>query len=213
MTFTHHQAVATLDADQQRELLTEVAVERLTVTETRARKKRMVRQEVSEGTARLRGRFRVLWCDPDYDNMTIDELAALPVAAHMLENAVAFLVCDERHRFEVKTVLDAWQFEHRSAFVWDRVLHQGQPGAYLDVRHEHVLIAVRGKCAPDNLTPMFDSVVTLRRGPEHGEPPEEWRKKIERLYDHGPYLELLAKRKMTREGWTFYGRQMGAKVA
>lgn len=212
VSFTAHQAVAALDTENQRRILVKAKAENLNVTAVRAEARRVRRGAVAEGAAVLRGKYRVLLCDPDHEEVTIEELAAIPVQAHMLVNSVAFITCPESRRFKIAEVLDAWGFEHRSAFVWDRVLHQG-PGAYLDVRHEHVLLCVRGKCSPDNLTPMLDSVVTHRAGPEVGELPEAFRKMIERLYDRGPYLELFAKRKMKRAGWTFYGTQLGKAVA
>lgn len=212
ISFSKHQAVAALDTPTQRDILGRAKDEDLNLTAVRAAVRRVRRQPVAEGSAELTGKFRILLCDPDHEHTTIDELVALPVRAHMLANSAAFITCPETRRFKIAEVLDAWGFEHRSAFIWDRVFHQG-PGSYLDVRHEHLLLCVRGKCSPDRLTPMLDSVVTHKAGPEVGELPEAFRKMIERLYDHGPYLELFAKRRMTRKGWTFYGQQLGEKVA
>lgn len=212
VNFTVHQAVAGLDEINRRRVMVKAHTEGLTVAAVRSEVKRVRRAPVSEGKGRLRGKYRVLYVDPDYSTTTLDQLAKLAVPAHMTSDAALFLWCTESLRFDILQVIAAWEFEHRSAFMWDRVMHQAA-GRYLDERHEHLLWCVRGTCPPDQLTPMLDSVVTIRRGPENGEKPEEFRTFIERLYDHGPYLELLAKRHMAREGWTFFGQQIGDAVA
>lgn len=212
ISFTHYQAVAGLDPAHQRKVLAKARAENLSVSAIREEVRHVKRRPVAEGKAKLVGKYRVLVCSPDYGEITLDELAKIPVASHMQPNAALFLVHPESLRFEIAALLDAWEFEYKRAIIWDRVLHQ-RADAYLDERHETVLWCVRGKLPPDRLTPMFDSVATWRAEPHDGEIPEECRKMIERLYETGPYLELLAKRKARRAGWTYYGKQIGEKIA
>ena len=127
--------------------------------------------------------------------------------AHARRNAVLFLWCPEPLRFDVKPVIDQWGFEHKTAWIWDKVEHNF--GHYLSVRHEHLLLCTRGSCTPDRLTPMIDSVQTFRRTSIHSEKPREFYKLIERLYN-GPYLELFGRRPV--EGWSVYGNQFDEQI-
>ena len=76
-------------------------------------------------------------------------------------------------------------------------------GNYVSVRHEHLLIATRGSCLPDQLTPQIDSVLELKRGNRHSEKPKQFRAVIERLYPRGRKLELFARTRT--KGWSAWG--------
>jgi len=78
-------------------------------------------------------------------------------------------------------------------------------GNYTSVRHEHLIIATKGSCTPDN-TERFNSVQTIERTGRHSEKPEEFRNIIETLYTYGNKIELFA-RKAT-EGWEVYGNEV-----
>ena len=199
LDFTHFEVVAALAPAQQRTVLAEAKRKQWTISETRQHVRRLRRRPLDSGAAELAGQFRVVLADPDYERMSLEEFAKVPVAAHMQPNSAMFLWCPERLRFDIKSVLDALGFEHKCAFVWDRQ-ENGGPHAYLDVTHEHLLIATRGHCPPDHPTPMLDSVIS-RRGPTR---PPEVIKYIERLYDPGPYLVLFPG-DVVPQGWTGYG--------
>jgi N6-adenosine-specific RNA methylase IME4 len=124
------------------------------------------------------------------------------IRQHVEQDAVLFLWCTEPMRFAAHAVIEAWGFEHKSAIVWDKVLHNF--GHYVSVRHEHLLICTRGSCTPDRPTPMPDSVMTIRRSDVHSEKPREFRAVIEQLYD-GPYVELFGRHEVA--GWTVFGNQ------
>ena len=186
--------------------------------------RRAEREPTATSRVELSGTYRVIYADPPwsyartvspsgssptwhYPNMTIDEIAKLPVKDHARRDAVLCLWCPEPLRFDVQPVIDGWGFTHKTAWTWDKIEHNF--GHYLSVRHEHLLICVRGSCTPDRLTPMIDSVQTIRRSDVHSEKPKAFRTHIERLYD-GPYLELFGRRPV--DGWTVYGNQFDARV-
>jgi N6-adenosine-specific RNA methylase IME4 len=86
-------------------------------------------------------------------------------------------------------IIRAWGFEYKASFVWDKIDHV--MGFYNSVRHEHLLIATRGSCTPDNKK-LFDSVQSIKRT-EHSKKPIEFYEIIEALYDHGRKLEIFAR--------------------
>ena len=186
--------------------------------------RRAEREPVATGRAELVGRYRVIYADPPwpyerqvspsgshptdhYDTMSFQDIAKLPVKAHAQKDAVLFLWGTEPHRFAVAQVIEAWGFEHKTAFVWDKVSHNF--GHYVSVRHEHLLVCTRGSCTPDRHTPMLDSVQTFKKTGVHSQKPEEFRRLIERLYD-GPYLELFGRHPV--DGWMVLGNQFDERV-
>ena len=108
-------------------------------------------------------------------------------------------VADLREAF---AVVDAWDFEYKSSFVWDKIKHV--MGHYNSVRHEFLLICTRGSCQPDTLQ-LIDSVQSIERKREHSEKPVEFYDIIETLYTYGRKLEMFPRGR--REGWDVYGHQ------
>ena len=223
-SFKHADVVADLPQDEQIEILTEAADQQLTVQETRNLKRSKKRLRVLEGQAELRGVYRVIYADPPWlcddsgatrdgnlarpgrhlPSLTVDQLCALPVAAHASKDAVLFMWVTARMLYQdpgPREVIEAWQFTPKTGIVWDMVLHSF--GRYVSVCHEHLIIATRGSCLPDAPTPMPDSVQTVRRGDVYSEKPELFRQIIVQLYTSGPYLELFGRRPI--EGWDVFG--------
>jgi N6-adenosine-specific RNA methylase IME4 len=99
-------------------------------------------------------------------------------------------------------IIEAWGFEYKANFVWDKDAHV--MGFYNSVRHEHLLIATKGKCKPD-LAKLFNSVQRIKRT-EHSRKPTEFYGIIETLYDHGRKLEIFAR--SGRKGWDAVGNEM-----
>jgi len=71
-------------------------------------------------------------------------------------------------------------------------------GHYNSMRHELLLVCTRGSCKPD-VPKLVDSVQSIERSAKHSEKPEEFRKIIEGLYDHGRKLELFCRH--PKDGW------------
>ena len=167
------------------------------------------------------GIYRVFYADPPWDyaqvidkygpaqrhyaTMKQDEICAIgeEVKARTADNAVLFLWSTSPKLKDALDVISAWGFRYTGAmFVWDKVKHNY--GHYNSVRHELLLIAVKGSCTPDEVK-LFDSVQTIDRSDEHSEKPEEFRKIIDTLYPLGGRIELFA-RKAT-EGWERWGAE------
>ena len=77
-------------------------------------------------------------------------------------------------------------------------------GHYNSVRHELLLICVRGSCQPD-IKKLFDSVQSIERT-KHSRKPEEFRTIIDTVYPKGNRIELFARGKYN--GWDSYGNQL-----
>ncbi len=165
------------------------------------------------------GKYRVIYADPPwqysnaqpdyhtvqddhYPTMPLSEICALPVSDLALDDAVLFLWVTSPVLEESLKVIKAWGFEYKASFVWDKVKHN--MGHYNSVRHEFLLIAVRGSCPPDNLK-LFDSVQSAERT-DHSAKPEVFRTIIDTLYSYGKRMELFARTKV--DGWEQYGNQI-----
>ena len=228
----HWEEIARVDPKRQSRWVTKCISRNLTLAELRLELRNAKREPVVENLAEMQGKFRVVYADPPwryadsgassastsfgkaedhYPTLSIEEIAAIPVKDHVLRNAVLALWVTEPLRFEAKPIIDSWGFTHKTAIVWDKADHG--LGHYVSVRHEHLLICTRGSCtpAPQDLTPMIDSVQTIRRGRRrHSEKPEEFRRIIDRLYPTGPKLEMFGRRQV--ENWTVWGNQIGESV-
>lgn len=193
------------------------AVKRGDMKITEARRQ-LVRRTIASAPVLPTGKYRVLYADPpwSYSNtqpdyhteqrdhypvMSIAELCNLPVKDMADDNAVLFLWVTSPILEESFRVIRAWGFQYKASFVWDKVRHN--MGHYNSVRHEFLLICVRGSCQPDVLK-LFDSVQSVERT-EHSVKPEEFRTIIEKLYLHGKRLELFARR--PAPGWEIYGNE------
>jgi N6-adenosine-specific RNA methylase IME4 len=226
LPWSHHEAVAVLDAEDQEQLLGEAARGDWSVSKLRQCVRQRRRQAVLDPGRLPPGKFRVIYADPPwrydddhvinasqdnygradrhYPTMTIEELCALPVNDLGLADSVLFLWVPSPKLFDAKAVIDAWGFCYKTGMVWDKVKHNY--GSYVSMRHEHLLICTRGNCTPDEPTPMFDSVVVEERSATHSQKPDCFRRMIDRLYPIGPRLELFA-RGDAAGGWTGWGNQ------
>lgn len=228
-TLSHAAEVAQLTRPEQTEWLAQAKAEDWTRQELRQHIRTAKRTRIIEGQAKLEGMFRVVYADPPYayrqnratetgemtradevyPSMTMEAIAKLPVAAHVLPNAVLFLWVPPAMLLESpgpREIIEGWGFEYRTNYCWDKVL--GMPGSYSYVRHEHLLVATRGSGTPDIAIEgaHHDSVQTFRREGEHSEKPEAFRTLIKHLYPTGPYLELFAREKHAK--WHCFGNDV-----
>jgi N6-adenosine-specific RNA methylase IME4 len=164
----------------------------------------------------LRGmRFRTVYADPPwryanraargaaenhYRTMTVEQIAALPVADLVTGNAHLHLWTTNAFLFEAKAVIDAWGFRYRSSFVWVKPLIGC--GNYWRLAHEFLLLGVRGRCPFRDKTQR--SWQEFRRS-AHSAKPERIRDLVERV-SPGPYLELFGRR--PSHGWVVWGNQI-----
>ena len=136
-----------------------------------------------------------------YPTMSIDELCVLPVKELAEDNAVLFLWVTSPLLEDSFRIIHAWGFEYKTSFVWDKVKHN--MGHYNSVRHEFLLVCVRGSCTPDN-PHLFDSVQTIERT-EHSVKPDGFRNIIDTLYTTGNRIELFARN--SSDGWKVWGNE------
>lgn len=204
--FTHHQAVAALDRPTQTKILDRARDERLTIAEIRQAVRRERHRTVAIGAPN--GVYRVAYLSPTYEKGTVDELVRFGLQGHIAMNAAVFLWVEERYRDAITAVYEAWDVRHVASLIWNTQEHSG-PSAYLSTRHQYLLWLVRGKCPPDNLVPMQESIVS-ERAVEAGTRPEVFRTIIDRLYDHGRKVEFFAKHECDSEDWTFVGQKAAA---
>ena len=165
------------------------------------------------------GKYRIIYADPPwqygntmpdyttqpddhYPLMSIEQLCLLPVKDISLDDSVLFLWVTSPILEDSFKVINAWGFKYKASFIWDKVKHN--MGHYNSVRHELLLIAVKGSCQPDEAK-LYDSVQTIERN-GHSEKPEIFREIINTIYPHGPRVELFSRKKV--DGWEVYGNQI-----
>ena len=179
------------------------------------------RERMAEKVAELPdGKYRVIYADPPwkygdtlvegygpanrhYEAMTISELEALDVRSIAAEDSVLFLWVTAPLFMSCGSIVQAWGFEYKTMFVWDKVRHNF--GHYSSVRHELLLVCTRGSCLPDS-PKLHDSVVSLERSKTHSEKPEYFRNLIEEMYTEGRKVELFARRRV--DGWDAHGNEL-----
>lgn len=139
--------------------------------------------------------------DNHYDTMTVEAIAALPIAELAADDAHLHLWVTNGFLFESKAILDAWGFEFRSTFIWCK--NQMGIGNYWRNSHEILLTAIRGDAKKFN-DRSLKSWEAIDRG-EHSAKPEKVRKFIERA-SPAPRLELFGRR--LADGWTVWGNEI-----
>lgn len=139
-----------------------------------------------------------------YDLMSLEQIAAMPVADLAEENAHLWLWVTNATLRQGYDIAEAWGFTVRSPLTWVK-LRLGL-GVYLRNSTEHLLFATKGT-APVQ----FRSQPTWINAPvqDHSHKPEEQYALIERV-SPGPYLELFARRRQPR--WDAWGNQINSDV-
>lgn len=138
-----------------------------------------------------------------YPTMAVEEICALKVPEITLDNAVLFLWVTSPMLEEASKVIRAWGFVYKASFIWDKVGHNY--GHYNSVRHELLLVSTKGSCLPDS-DRRDDSVISIEKNRVHSQKPEAFYELIERLYPHGPKMELFL-RGTPRPGWFGWGNE------
>ena len=165
------------------------------------------------------GKYRVFLADPPwcygnsgldeyghaerhYPTMKLQEICDMPIQKITEENAVLFLWATSPLLEDAFKVINAWGFNYKTSFVWDKIKHNF--GYYNSVRHELLLIATKRSCLPDNRK-LIDSVQSIERT-KHSKKPKEFRNIIDKLYLHGKKIELFAREEI--KGWDNFGNQI-----
>ena len=216
LSFTHHREVASLPPEKQELFLNKAVEDKLSVRDLR---EQIRRSSIEEKAVELpQNKYRIIYADPPwqygnsmpeyfteqanhYQLMTLEDICSMKIRDITEDNAVLFLWVTSPILEDAFRVIEAWGFKYKTSFVWDKIKHN--MGHYNSVRHELLLVCVKGSCTPDNLK-LFDSVVSIERT-EHSVKPEYFREIIDTLYTSGKRIELFAR--TTVEGWEAYGNE------
>ena len=141
-----------------------------------------------------------------YPAMSIKELCELPVKDLAPENGVLFLWVTSPLLDEWLPIVEAWGFEYKASFIWDKVEHNY--AHYNSMRHEILLICTRGSCLPESKK-LIDSVVSIKRSEVHSQKPEKFREIIDTLYPSGKAIELFFRGDLKKlpERWEVWGME------
>ncbi|MDE0202505.1 MAG: MT-A70 family methyltransferase [Rhodospirillaceae bacterium] len=144
-----------------------------------------------------------------YGTLSLEEIAALPVANCVAERAHCYLWVPNALLPEGLRVLSSWGFQYKTNLIWHKVRKDGGSdgrgvGFYFRNVTEILLFGVRGKDVR-TLQPGRSQVnLIASRKREHSRKPDEQYDLIERC-SWGPYLELFGRG--ARENWTVWGNQ------
>lgn len=173
---------------------------------------RDLRELIAEGC-----RFSTIYADPPwkYDNqgtraatdnhyptMTIEQIAAEPVAELAADNCHLHLWTTNGFLPAAFSVIEAWGFTYRSCFVW--VKPQLGIGNWWRVSHELLLFATKGNL-PFGDRGQRSWIELDRQG--HSCKPEEIRALVEKV-SPAAYLELYGRVIPANGEWTVYGNQL-----
>ena len=144
-----------------------------------------------------------------YGTLTLEEIAALPVAEAAEARAHLYLWVPNALILEGLDVMRRWGFSYKTNLVWHKIRKDGGPdgrgvGFYFRNVTELVLFGVRGSMrtlAPGRRQVNF--LKTQKR--EHSRKPDELYELIERC-SPGPYLEMFAR--SARPGWSSWGNEV-----
>ena len=153
-----------------------------------------------QGPARGAGRSTV---PLPYPSMTVDEIAALDVAALATKDAWLFCWTTNRYLRPAFDVVRAWGFTYTQTVTWRKT---GDPSPFVrSVAPQHsefLLVARRGK--PSRQAAFPSSVIDAPAQDKHSRKPDVFMDYIEQIGEP-PRLELFSRE--ARFGWDTWGNQ------
>ena len=218
MSFTHHIEVAKLPPEKQEQYLKKASEQKLSVRDLREQ----IREDSVTFTENIEipnDKYDLVYADPPwqygnsmpdyfteqanhYPLMSIDQICQMPIKEIINKDAVLFLWVTSPMLQDAFKVIEAWGFKYKTSFVWDKIKHN--MGHYSSVRHEFLLLAIKGSYPLHNLK-LYDSVFSEERT-EHSKKPQFYYQMIEDIYCNAKKIELFSREK--REGWYSYGNQL-----
>lgn len=147
-----------------------------------------------------------------YKTMGAEEIVSLPVRKVAADDCILFLWAVDCMLPQALELGAAWGFTFKTvAFTWakqtqTRSFHIGL-GYWTRGNPEMCLLFTKGK--PKRQSASVRQLIVSPRG-AHSEKPLEAHDRIETLA-RGPYLELFARPKEDRPGWTFLGNGVDGK--
>lgn len=137
-----------------------------------------------------------------YPPMELEDIKRLPISKIATPDCMMFFWATAPKLSEAMQVLQAWGWDYRTGMVWDKEVIG--PGYYVRTRHEHLLIAARGRPITPAEEDRPDSVLRSRRTNKHSEKPPIHRL-IDKMYPGLPKIELFARESV--KGWARWGNQ------
>lgn len=136
-----------------------------------------------------------------YDVMSLDAIAALPIRSMADKSAHLYLWTTNPFLFESRWLAECWGFRYVTMLTWHKLGAPGM-GYYFRGDTEHALFAVRGDApiAPDIRVSNHFAAAKGR----HSEKPDRFYEIVERV-SPGPWLEVFARRR--RVGWGAWGNE------
>jgi len=141
--------------------------------------------------------------DKHYPTMTIQQLSTMDVPYISAKDSILFLWTTSPMLEDSFKIINAWDFKYKASFIWDKIKHN--MGHYNSVRHELLLLCVKGSFQPEEMK-LYDSVVSVEKTKKHSEKPEIFYEMIETLYPTSKKIELFARNK--RPGWDSWGNKI-----
>ena len=144
-----------------------------------------------------------------YPTMTVQEIAALPVAGCAADDCDLFLWTTQKYLPDAFSVMQAWGFRYCQALTWCKTPRGlGQGGLFCPTT-EFLLLGRKGRM-PKGKRRIDSTWWQMTRTRNHSQKPEAFQDMIETVSD-GPRLELFARR--ARPGWTVWGNEVEANAA
>jgi N6-adenosine-specific RNA methylase IME4 len=141
-----------------------------------------------------------------YDLMTWEEIAALPIGHLARPNALLLLWACAPTLRKSMALLDAWGATYITEIVWRKVTVNGKvrmgPGYRGRTMHEPILMASFAKEFQDHapFPSIFDGVAR-----QHSRKPEEFYALVEKVYPHAWRADIFSRQR--RPGWDNWGNE------
>ena len=145
-----------------------------------------------------------------YDTMSMQEIAALPVRELMVPPAHLYLWVPNAMLPEGLAMMKTWGFRYVTCLVWYKVRKDGGPdrrgmGFYFRNVTELILFGVWGTKAKTLAPARSQENIVVTRKREHSRKPDELYSIIEAC-SPAPWVELFATSETPRPGWTYHGK-------
>lgn len=138
--------------------------------------------------------------DNHYPTMTIEEIAALPVAELAAQESHIYLWTTNAFLHDSFHLLEQWGFTYKSLLVWDKERYG--IGNYWRLQTEYLLLANKGGLG---VADKSNRNIIREESKGHSVKPHVIRKMIESM-SPSPRLEMFARRVAT--GWTCWGNEI-----
>ena len=138
-----------------------------------------------------------------YPTMSDKEIIELNVADYADDNCVLFVWTTDAHLEVAIKAINNWGFKYKTvAFTWNK--KRGFMGKWTVKQCEICLLATKGTA--HKLLKSFKEKLYLEENKtEHSKKPNEFRKRIERMFGDVPKLEMFARTRV--EGWDAWGNE------